>query len=151
MIDDSPLPFKPGDWVWDGQRAAQVKAVSRDRDEVVLDLYLYGDSGLRLGRQSPALGGPRSFEPCCSSEHWERITEPRWPISYAWVPDGNGHVVSQKVSGAEKLPPANYVPRKRKGRITIPSDSHYRLALEQIADGHNDARGLAATTLGRTI
>jgi hypothetical protein len=90
--DVEPFPFKPGDWVVDsGERVAKVKGVSRFNGDVYLDLYIYSDRGERIGRTSPVMGGPRTYEPCCSAEGWERLEgEPDWPIKVQWVPDGSG-------------------------------------------------------------
>lgn len=147
-----PLPFKPGDWVVDlSERVALVKGVSRFQDEVLLDLYMYSLRGERIGRTSPACGGPRTYEPCCSAEGWERLDgEPDWPIKVKAVPTGDGHVTWKLWAGKRNPEPANYVPRERRGgrRIRF-DDSKLRRALEQIADGHNDARALANKVLGR--
>lgn len=146
-----PLPFKPGDWVasrGDHDRIARVRSVYRLDGEVCLDLVMYSPKGDRIGRESPALGGPRTFEPCCASDHWDRISDPRFPIPMMWVPDGDGRKVLRRVAG-KVLPPAEYVPKPRKSSYRAKSDDGLRRALEAIADGHNDPRRLAEETLGR--
>lgn len=72
------MRFKVGDWVTDGDRIAKVK--DTDESGNTLDLVLYDRMGNRIGRESPAFGGPRGFEPCCHAEHWRRIHEPVFPV-----------------------------------------------------------------------
>lgn len=146
-MSEAPLPFKPGDWVQGaGDRVAYVRAVYRDRGEVLLDLVLYGWDGEKTGRESPACGGPRTFEPACGSDGWERIKAPNFPIRPTWVPDGNGHAIS-RMWGGQRLGPANYTPRKRRGG-GMNNNDRLRIALQQIADGDNDARAVARKALG---
>lgn len=144
------FPFKPGDWVANASgRVAKVKGVwEGDPGEVLLDLWMYSRRGERTGRESSACGGPRTFEPACTADWWHRIPEPSFPLREKWVPDGKGKLVARLFTG-DPLPPANWTPPKRKARpIKIPDDP-YRKVLEAIADGHNDARGLAEIALGR--
>lgn len=49
--------------------------------EWVADLVLYSPSGSRLGRRSPAVGGPRGFEPWVPVGNWRKIEKPQFPIS----------------------------------------------------------------------
>lgn len=84
------LPAKPGDWVvakHDLGRVAKVKDVYRDEHGVAVDLVLYARSGDVIGRESPAMGGPRTFEPSLNYEDWERIDDPKFPIELRWIPD----------------------------------------------------------------
>jgi len=148
-----PFPFKPGDWVasrGDHRNVGKVKDVYRDpgSDEaVLLDLVLYDRDGSRIGRKSPACGGPSGFEPACAADYWERITPPLFPVSLQWVPDGDGSI-ARYVAGTV-LPPANYLPRTRTPRkAAIQHDDQLRRALEAIAGGHNDPRALARAALG---
>lgn len=149
-----PHPFKPGDWVVDDrERVAKVKQVHWWDDEALLDLWIYEDSGHRVGRESPALGGPKTYEPMCSCEFWHRLEgEPEWPVQVKWVDQDDGTVAMKKFAGPRASGPANYAPRPRKpryaGRI-LDNRNELRKALEAIADGHNDARRLARETLGR--
>lgn len=150
-MTDRPLPFKPGDSVVDSsERVAKVKRVYWDGDEVFFDLYIYSDKGERLGRTSPICGGPRTYEPCCSAVHWSRLEgEPNWPVRVKAVPSGTGRVALVKWAGARNPKPANYVPRKRAGgSFRLPPDDKFRKALEDIANGHNDARRRAKDALG---
>jgi hypothetical protein len=146
-----PLPFKPGDWVADqGARVAKVKSVYWDGDDVLFDLYIYDDDGRRLGRTSPSMGGPRAYEPCCSANGWTRLMgEPEWPIRVRSVPTGDGKVTLTKWAGHPNPKPANYVKRRRAGgSFRIPPDDKFKKALEEIANGHNDARRRAKDALG---
>ncbi|WP_296540149.1 hypothetical protein [Rhizorhabdus sp.] len=146
------FPFKPGDWVAEPgtERVAKVKSVYEGAPgEVLLDLVIFSDKGDKLGRTSPICGGPRTFEPACSAQWWERIEEPRFPIQMKWVPNGKGGSTLQRWAG-KRLPPANWrKPARRAGIILIPPDDEFRKALETIAAGHNDARALAAEVLAR--
>lgn len=77
--------FAVGNWVADGTQIARVKFVHEDG---LLDLVMYDRAGTRLGRTSPAMGGPRHFEPCCSPEGWRPIEEPGFPLSnFAFLRD----------------------------------------------------------------
>lgn len=156
-----PLPFKPGDWVSDGSdRVATVRRVYwgyPDENEVLLDLIMYDWEGDRLGRVSPSMGGPRSFEPACSADGWRRVNKPTFPMEPKWVadPERPGVKVSRYWAG-KTLPPANWVPRQRRARMPAkfvlptpdPELDRLREALKQIADGHNDPRTLAKEVLG---
>lgn len=142
------FPFAPRDWVSDSSdRIAQVKAVYEgDPGEVLLDLVYYDRSGERLGRVSPPEGGPRTFEPACSAEGWERVSEPYFPIQLRGVPSGDGRSVLRFWAG-ERLPPAKWRRRPAKMRSAT-QNNRYRAALEEIAAGHNDARARARQALG---
>jgi len=153
MDDTLPYPFKPGDWVagiGDHRRLARVRDVSRDENgAVLLDLWLYDPGGTRIGRESPALGGPRTFEPCCDAAGWERIARPDFPVAVRWVEDEGGRRVARHHVGPA-LPPANWSrPAPRSAPAAQPSDDTLRRALEAIAAGHNDPRSLAAEVLGK--
>jgi hypothetical protein len=141
------FPFKPGDWVQDGcDRIAKIKDVWEDRGQVLLDLVMFDHSGDKLGRVSPVMGGPRTFEPACSAQGWERIAKPDFPIVMTWRDNGNG-TVSPRMWGGDRLPPANWKKRQRKTAVVVRSDDRIRRALQAIADGHNDPRTLALEVL----
>lgn len=155
MREAAGLPFKPGDWVADSaERVGRVKSVYSDTafepGAILLDIVIYDRQGNKLGRVSPAMGGPRTFEPCLAAENWRRIAEPDFPVSLKWVPDGSGKLIGRYWAG-ETLPPANWTPKPRRVRyVSQPNDDRLRRALKQIADGHNDARQLATDTLRRS-
>lgn len=156
------LPFKPNDWVADsGENIARVRRIYVDRnsttgaDEILFDLVMYDRNGDKVGRISPAMGGPRSFEPACPISGWRRIAEPSWPVQVMSVPDPKrpGRSTMRYYAGPT-LPPANYTPRKTKPRASSKllrayENNRFRLALMKIADGDNDARAVAKKALGR--
>jgi hypothetical protein len=79
---DDKLPTVGG-WVAtlgsDGEfpRVAKVRDAYRDSEgELLLDLVMYSHDGTKLGRTSPAMGGPRGYEPCCCGEWWVEIEQP---------------------------------------------------------------------------
>ena len=142
------FPYKPGDWV---ARAghndlAKVKSVYDVAGEILLDLWIYDHSGVRIGRRSPACGGPRTFEPACPAEGWGRITEPEFPIRLQWIYQPDGRKVAGFLAG-ESLPPAQWRKPKRKGGGSWRRDDKLKRALEEIADGHNDPRARAKAAL----
>lgn len=153
------FPVKPGDWVSSSDgRPAKVKAVYECSGEILADLVLYSRKGARVGRESPACGGPRTFEPACSLEGWHRITEPVFPLELKWIPTGKGSVVGGYCAG-NPLPARQYTPNPRRLRgsgsinqkiadLAYREANVFRDALQLIADGHNDPRTLAAYVLG---
>lgn len=117
---EAGFPFKPNDWAVDGtERVARVLRVHNFERQMLFDLVIYSRDGRQIGRQSPACGGPRTYEPMCSMEGWERIAEPHWPLTIKWRPDG-----TLGYWAGTRLPPANYVPRKRR-RKTHPAVKPY--------------------------
>lgn len=87
LKDDSPaMPpgmAAPGTWVCNGNRVAKVREVhapSSYEPAGCYDLVFYGRDGERIGRESPAMGGPRGYEPFCSAGCWRAIEAPRFPL-----------------------------------------------------------------------
>lgn len=76
--------FSPGDWVVSSefQRVAKVQQAYQDSNGsgVLLDLVFYNRDGKRIGRESPAMGGPKKYEPACAAEHWLHIERPDFDI-----------------------------------------------------------------------
>lgn len=152
------FPVKPGDWVSNANgRPAKVKAVYESSGEALADLVLYNRKGNRVGRESPACGGPKSFEPACSLEGWHRIAEPSFPIELKWIPTGEGSVVGGYYAG-KPLPARQYIPTPRRVRgsgaldkklanLAYREANAFREALELISNGHNDPRTLASFVL----
>ncbi len=140
-------PVKPGDWVANpAGEIARVKDIGFDGSYVV-DLYLYDRDGTKLGRTSPAMGGPRTFEPCCDYSWWHRIEEPVFPLSIGRV-ERDGKVLIDWVMPSA-LPNREWRrPVRRPGRATV-HDHDLVVALRSIAAGHNDARAVAWTVLAR--
>lgn len=88
-MTDSPI--KKGDWVADGTgQIAKVRDAYQLCGEPLIDLWLYSNKGERIGRASPALGGPRTFEPACDAANWSRIKKPEFPLRMQWIDVGNG-------------------------------------------------------------
>jgi hypothetical protein len=86
---DAALPVGRGDWV--ATRPGLAFQVGRVRDcyaspdgsggsEVLVDVVLYDTDGNSVGRTSPAMGGPRGFEPAVPYGQWRRIEKPAFPI-----------------------------------------------------------------------
>jgi len=82
----SPCPLKKKDWVI--ERDIQHPSLGKVKDcywdgsaqEWVMDIVLFDADGNCIGRESPAMGGPESFEPAVPFEHWLRIAEPNFPL-----------------------------------------------------------------------
>lgn len=49
-------------------------------EQWVMDVVLFDADGRCIGRESPPMGGPDSFEPAVPVEHWQRIAEPDFPL-----------------------------------------------------------------------
>ena len=45
-------------------------------------------AGGAVGRASPAMGGPRTFEPACTVTDWRRIGQPQFPMAPQIVQEG---------------------------------------------------------------
>lgn len=75
--------MKKGNWVFDGcQSFGRIVNKPYEFSGVLhIDVALYNRDGERIGRESPACGGPTSFEPACTAEGWVVIEEPDFPIS----------------------------------------------------------------------
>jgi hypothetical protein len=84
--NDRPSPvFKNGDWVavrnGTHPEIGIVKEAYESLGEPVLDIVLYDRTGLKVGRNSPALDGPKTYEPACTAANWARIARPKFPLS----------------------------------------------------------------------
>lgn len=117
-MDDLPLPVKPSDWVSDGARIATVKDVYYYEETILVDLYMWDYSGLKMGRISPVEGGPRTFEPACPYEGWFRITAPEFPIRLTWQPTSDGKVTATYFTG-KKVSDRQWI-RPKRGRVLLP-------------------------------
>lgn len=156
-------PVKAGDWIaskGNPQMVAKVRSVYHDFYKskpgspiILVDLYLYSINGVRTGRESPAMGGPRTFEPACEYEGWERIEEPRWPIRIRSVPipgkPGSCMIIYHH--GAKVLPDRKWAKKARLYTAPVaskPSDydpqleAHSRrMAAQELRDIARGARG----------
>lgn len=113
-------PAKPGDWLERDEvpgEVAKVKQIYVYDDEVIVDLYFYNRYGERLPRQSPAMGGPTSYEPACPFKGWHRISEPEFPITLVWIDVEDGRRTAEYSSGGDRLPDREWVrpPARRRG------------------------------------
>jgi hypothetical protein len=51
-----------------------------DDGEFLMNVALYSPEGAKIGRLSPALGGPKSFEPAVPCKCYHTICEPTFPL-----------------------------------------------------------------------
>lgn len=125
-MSDKVLPVVQGDWVFRESggdfEVARVRQSYFEGDEVYCDLVPYSLEGVNIGRQSPALGGPKSFEPWClfTDNGWQRIEKPSFPLEKALVgvPAEEGRVrlimsLQHDGSRSVKLKPVRTKPRKQ--------------------------------------
>lgn len=85
MIDDTAiLPVSNGDWLvtTEGRQLFKVRSVYSMDGVIYMDLYEYDHNGVRLPRQSPHMGGPRTFEPAITfdADEFLRVGRPRFPL-----------------------------------------------------------------------
>lgn len=138
------LPIVQGDWVAekrDGLGSVRVGRVRRayfDRDGVYMDLVIYDMDGAKIGRDSPHMGGPKTFEPFIpfDEERWVRIAAPDFPILArqvrrpsatrpGWFTLDYSYGPVEGVSGGYKPIPNRITPKKQSsdrpatGRIRI--------------------------------
>lgn len=90
MAEDRILPIVQGDWVaptWDGPvMIGRVKQSYWCGDDVLMDVVLYDFKGVVIGRNSPAEGGPKTFEPAITfNEEWTRVHKPEFPLKLEMV------------------------------------------------------------------
>lgn len=83
--EEDVLPVAAGDWVasLDGTsfQIGKVRQSYRAGGQILIDLVVYDTEGNRVGRVSPAMGGPRTFEPAITySGGFRRIEPPSFPI-----------------------------------------------------------------------
>lgn len=150
-------PFRPGDWVaTEHGRVAKVKHVWSDGvAPVLLDLVIIDRRGKQVGRESPAMGGPRSFEPACDPEGWIRISEPTFPLDLRWVTEDG--VTTARWGTGRPLPPANWSPPERRStpKAILPSAftqaelAHLATLLAQANDPMSAMIGQKAAALSR--
>jgi len=75
---------------------AKVKTMHGTEDA---DLIFYSHTGDCIGRSSPAMGGPKNFEPFCSTENWVVIKTPNFE-ELALTRSGWGHLL-ERIGGDE--------------------------------------------------
>lgn len=77
-------PFKRGDWA--AQVGVRTPAFGRVIDVFDMDgdwfinIVLHDLKGNRVGRSSPPMGGPTTFEPACPAKNYRKIKRPAFPI-----------------------------------------------------------------------
>lgn len=88
--------MKKGDWVSDfGSDIPQLGRIcgTFELDGVLyINVVLYDREGTRLGRVSPALGGPRKFEPALDGRLWTVIERPSFPLPITQIDDDRGRL-----------------------------------------------------------
>lgn len=71
--------MEKGDWAVNyGNEIGRVRKIWPDG---TVDVVIYDRSGQVLGRTSPAMGGPTTFEPCCDPSNWRQIEPPNFPLT----------------------------------------------------------------------
>jgi hypothetical protein len=114
------VPYSKGDWLeTTGDRQLQIARVRqaywyRGSDGSVKlygDLWLYNYNGDRTGRESPAMGGPRTYEPFCDLSEYQRIEEPEFPIGLHAYDTGKTSYTFRYQTKAKVLGPRK--PRKK--------------------------------------
>lgn len=142
------FPVKPGDWVvsrYQDDKVATVRSVYRLVGETLVDLVIYDRDGRALGRVSPAMGGPRKFEPACDYKDWQRTGEPKFPIGLVWVTGEDGRRTARYSTKAEVLPDREWsLPQRRRrapplapGRLNMDPEieaSKLRFAAQELRD-----------------
>jgi hypothetical protein len=117
---DRHVPYSKGDWLETGGdghlqiarvRKAYWSRTSDGETKLYGDLWLYNFNGDRTGRESPAMDGPRSFEPFCDLSDYQRIAEPQFPIELHSYPTGEGTYTLRYQTKAKVLGPRK--PRKK--------------------------------------
>lgn len=85
--------MRKGSWVFNGNDQIGVVLNTymdciEPSEGLLLDIALYDRDGELIGRESPAMGGPKGFEPACTAIHWQEIKKPRFPLTrYAYLSD----------------------------------------------------------------
>lgn len=68
-----------GDWLVSAAHAQF--GVVKDLYGGLVNVTVYGIDGARIGRASPAMGGPRNYEPACNQEDWLVLPgRPKFPV-----------------------------------------------------------------------
>lgn len=98
-FEEPVLPISQGDWVaysnGINSTLGRVRSAYFSDGKVFMDVVLYDFDGRRIGRESPAMGGPRGFEPALEfDDGWQRVEVPRFPIERRMIrqaaPDDRG-------------------------------------------------------------
>ncbi|UTU07956.1 hypothetical protein CcrC1_gp270c [Caulobacter phage C1] len=84
-MTEKVLPIVQGDWVaevHDGNiTIGKVRQSYWCGDDVLMDVAFFDPSGVKIGRESPPEGGPKTFEPAIPfDDRWTRIEPPKFPL-----------------------------------------------------------------------
>ena len=145
-MTDTPLPVLKGDWIETKNEPLRIGRVRdsywdtsapREGDvKCFVDVTLYGYGGERIGRESPVLGGPRTYEPYLDYSEWKRVEKPAFPVEMRWMPSENGGSVARYATLADDLGDRTTAPRPRKAKVPsvrrrpVPPNSDFDPELE---------------------
>lgn len=153
-----PLPVVKGDWVESREYHPRVGKVvdsywTTGPDGVpacMVDIAVFALSGNRVGRESPAEGGPKTYEPWLAYSDWFRIAKPVFPLKVTWSDEAGttggpeGRFVTDATRVGDRVRSLrqrvkSYAPR----RLPKPANSDYdpeleirtrRMAAQQLRD-----------------
>jgi hypothetical protein len=96
-VSDKPT-FSKGDWVVDTEDDhsplfGRVKEVWSDG---TIDVFVYAPHGEKIGRRSPACGGPKGYEPCLTASRFALIEEPAFPLKVDRFTGRYTHLLKRK-------------------------------------------------------
>jgi hypothetical protein len=86
MKKDAPKHFAPDTWVArKGSNRPDLAKIKRVYfcsygQEWIMDAVLYNEDGKKIGRKSPACGGPTNYEPALLCDDWMPIKKPEFPL-----------------------------------------------------------------------
>lgn len=77
--------FKKGDWIAEIDTSQPLLGVVKDcylidNNQYCVDIIVFDWNGRKIGRRSPAEGGPTNFEPACPAEYFKQIKKPDFPL-----------------------------------------------------------------------
>ena len=90
--------LKPRDWVVDIEDDwrplfGRVKNVW---DDGTIDVVVYAPHGEKIGRRSPAYGGPTGYEPCLTAARYALIEPPVFPLAVERYAPCYAHLLRRK-------------------------------------------------------
>lgn len=144
-------PVVKGDWIESlldtRPRIAKVVDCYLGTDgEWVVDIAFFSAEGVRIGRESKPLGGPRNYEPAVPyRDNWRRVERPRFPLRLVWRDDAERYSTGLKGFGDRTTA---VVTAERKSKVVTktvkaPNAGNFdpelevrarRLAIEQLRD-----------------
>ena len=134
-FEERPVPVMRGDWVQ--SRFESIPRVGRVRDggwtgrgdsaAFVVDVVLYDYDGKVIGRESPAMGGPKSYETQLDYADWFRIEKPKFPLAgLSWVDeerDGQLVRVARHLTGCRSKSDRTGPPKRAARAAVTPSQA----------------------------